>query len=123
MLRIGRETRSYFYDPRNPPVAHASIRDTVLFETVDCFDGQLNTESDFAHMIDVSRMVPGAGPLFISDAQPGDILVVRITDIKPEDHAVAALVPGEGVLHDRAQDRSQRSARSKIGRQSSARIS
>lgn len=102
MLRIGKETRTYFYDPRNQPIARASVKDTVVFETVDCFDDQLKTEKDLVHTIDMSHMNPNTGPLFIENAQPGDILVIRVLDIEPEDHAVATLIPGEGVLQDRA---------------------
>lgn len=102
MLRIGRDARTYFYDPCNRPVASASVKDTVLFETVDCFDGQLVSENDLAHKIDMSHMNPTTGPLYINGAEPGTILVVKILDIDPSDHAVATLIPGEGVLQDRA---------------------
>ena len=102
MLRIKKETRTYFYDPRNEPVASALVKDTIIFETVDCFDGQLKSESDLAHEIDMSHMNPTTGPLQIEGTQPGDILVLRILDIAPADHAVATLIPGEGVLQDRA---------------------
>ena len=99
MLRIGKEKKTFFYDPRTQPVARASVKDTVLFETVDCFDDQLKTEKDLAHTIDMSHMNPNTGPLFINNAQPGDILVVQVLDIEPEDHAVTTLIPGEGVLN------------------------
>jgi amidase len=102
MLRISRENKTYTYDARNEPVARASVKDTVLFETVDCFDDQLKTDKDLAHMIDMAHINPNTGPLFIEGAAPGDILVVKVIDIEPEDHAVATLIPGEGVLQDRA---------------------
>jgi amidase len=102
VLRIGKENRTFFYDPRNRPVARASVKDRVVFETVDCFDDQLKTEQDLAHMMDMAHMNPNTGPLFIEDAVPGDILVVKVIDIEPGEYAVATLVPGEGVLQDRA---------------------
>jgi len=102
MLTIGKETRTYFYDPRNKPVGHAGVGQSVCFETVDCFDDQLRSSKDLAHTIDMSHMNPNTGPLFVDGATPGDILVVRIVDIVPEDHAIATLIPGEGVLKDRA---------------------
>jgi len=102
VLRIGKENRTFFFDSRNQPVARASVKDRVVFETVDCFDDQLKTEKDLAHMMDMAHMNPNTGPLFIEGAVPGDILVVKVIDIEPEDHAVATLVPGEGVLQDRA---------------------
>jgi amidase len=102
MLIIKKETRTYFYDPVNKPVASAAVKDQVLFETVDCFDGQLKSEKDLAHEIDMSHMNPTTGPLHIDGTEPGDILVIKILDIEPADHAVATLIPGEGVLQDRA---------------------
>lgn len=101
-IRVGRNNVTYFFDPSNQPVARVSVGDKVIFETVDCYNDELKTEADLAHEMDMSHMNPNTGPIFINGAEPGDILGIKILNIEPEDHAVATLVPGEGVLKDYA---------------------
>lgn len=102
VVRVKRDSRTYFFDPHNKPVSEVFLGDQVIFETVDCFNDELHTEADLAHEMDMSHMNPNTGPVFVNGAEPGDVLVVKILDIEPEDHAVATLVPGEGVLKDYA---------------------
>ncbi|MEA1965547.1 MAG: acetamidase/formamidase family protein [Candidatus Aerophobetes bacterium] len=98
MVRIKRENHTYYYDKDNEPVATASVGEKIIFETLDCFGDQLKKEEDLADSIDMSHINPNTGPLFINGAAPGDILVIKILDIKPEDHGVLTLIPGEGKL-------------------------
>ena len=98
MIRISREHHTYYYDRNNEPVATVSVGDQVIFETLDCWRDQLKTDKDRVDSINMSYMNPNTGPVFIEGAEPGDILVVKILDIKCEDHGVLALIPNEGVL-------------------------
>jgi len=98
MIRIKREKHTYYYDKANEAVVTASVGDEIIFETFDCWCDQLKKEEDLADSIDMSHMNPNTGPLFINGAAPGDILVIRILDIKCEDHGVLTLIPGEGKL-------------------------
>jgi len=98
MIRIKRENHTYYYDKDNEPVATASAGDKIIFETFDCWCDQFKTEEDLADSIDMSHINPNTGPLFINGAAPGDILVIKILDIKCEDHGVLTLIPGEGKL-------------------------
>jgi len=95
LIKIERKHFSYAYDRNNKPVAFASAGDKVIFETLDCFGDHIRTEDDHDHPGDVN---PTTGPLFINDAKPGDILVLKILDIKCEDHGVLMMIPSEGVL-------------------------
>jgi len=98
MIKINKENHTYDYDKDNEPVATASVGEKIIFETVDGFGDQFKTEEDLADSIDMSHINPNTGPLFINGATPGDILVIKILDIKPEDHGVLTLIPGEGKL-------------------------
>ncbi len=98
MIRISKKNHTYYYDKENKPVSSASIGDKVIFETFDCFRDQLKKDEDLANFIDMSHINPNTGPLFIKGAEAGDILVIKIVDIKVEDHGVLTLIPGEGKL-------------------------
>lgn len=100
MLRIPSRARTYVFDPHQPAVADADLGQTIVFETLDCFDGQVRSETDLATSIDMTHINPNTGPVRIRAATPGKILAVRIVAIKLRGPAVAALIPGAGILKD-----------------------
>lgn len=101
MLRVPRGARTYVFDACQPVVADVEIGQTVVFETMDCFDGQVQRETDVAASIDMTHINPNAGPVRVGGVMPGAMLAVRIVTITPRSPAVAALIPGAGVLKDR----------------------
>ncbi|MGX6979639.1 acetamidase/formamidase family protein [Vagococcus elongatus] len=72
--------------------------DTFVVETNDCFHQQITNEEQLLMEIDMDIVNPATGPIYIENAEPGDILKVDILDITLPDHSVAAAVPGEGGL-------------------------
>ncbi|GAB6280266.1 MAG: acetamidase/formamidase family protein [Thermovirga sp.] len=98
MKVISREKVSYQFDPRTPSVEQAEIGESVIFQTRDCFNDELRSKNDLATSIDMSHMNPCTGPLCVKGAAPGDILAVRIEDIRLRDWGVLTLIPNEGVL-------------------------
>ncbi|MBP1569368.1 MAG: acetamidase/formamidase family protein [Oscillospiraceae bacterium] len=97
MLTIHTDTRIHKMSENNPPVAKAKSGDTVCFETLDCFGGQLKSENDLLGGLDWNNVNPASGPLFVEDATPGDVLKVEILKIELDDHGVMVDAPGEGV--------------------------
>lgn len=97
MLTISTNTKIHFMSGENPPVAYAKSGDTVRFETLDCFGGQIKEEHQLLGDLDWSNINPATGPLFIEGAQPGDVLKVDILDIELDDHGVMIDGPGKGV--------------------------
>ncbi|MBQ3531334.1 MAG: acetamidase/formamidase family protein [Oscillospiraceae bacterium] len=97
MLTIHTDTKIHRMSENNPPVATAKSGDTVCFETLDCFGGQLKSENDLLGGLDWDNVNPASGPLFIEDAMPGDVLKVEILKIELDDHGVMVDAPGEGV--------------------------
>lgn len=95
MVRIGREKYTYYFDRNNKPVASAFVGDKVVFETLDCWGGKVKKDEDLLNPVGKE---PSTGPLFVKGAEPGDILVIQILDIKCSSHGTLALIPGEGVL-------------------------
>ena len=97
MLTIKRDTVIYAMSPKNTPVATAKSGDTVVFETNDCFGGQIVKESDKMGELDWSRINPATGPLFVEGAEKGDTLKVEIISIELAEQAACVEAPGEGL--------------------------
>lgn len=98
MIRIEREKRTYYYDRNCKPAAQAKIGDTVIFDCIDGFGGQIKSEEDLADSINMSYICPNTGPLYVEGAKPGDVLVIRIENIDLEEYGILTLIPGEGKL-------------------------
>lgn len=99
MKIISREKVSYRFDPTIFAVGSAKIGESVVFQTRDRFNDEIHSEKDLATSMDMSHMNPCTGPLYVTDAKPGDILAVRIEDIKLRRWGVLALIPNEGILN------------------------
>lgn len=97
MLTIRRDTVVYAMSPENPPAAHAVSGDTLVFETLDCFGGQITRESDRLGALDWSCINPATGPVYIDGAEAGDTLKVEILRIDLAPQAATVEAPGEGI--------------------------
>ncbi|MBR3872794.1 MAG: acetamidase/formamidase family protein [Clostridia bacterium] len=97
MLTIKRDTAVYAMSPDNAPVARIQSRETLVFETADCFGGQIACEADRMGALDWSRINPATGPVFVEGAQPGDTLKVEILKIDLAAQAAMVEAPGEGI--------------------------
>jgi formamidase len=83
--------------------------DTVVYETRDAFDGQLNNQSTAEDVgnADLSPVHPLTGPVFVKGAEPGDLLEVRLVAIEAdpwEQWGYTVEVPGFGFLRDEFPD-------------------
>lgn len=81
----------------NQPVAEVCSGETVVFETADCFGGQIKTEDDRMGALDWSRINPATGPLYVKGAEAGDTLKVEILSISLDKQAACVEAPGEGL--------------------------
>lgn len=89
----------YVFGGREPRL---SIRsgDIVEFSTEDCFNGRVTSpDQKPSEVCDFSELNPVTGPLYVEDAEPGDLLAVHFVDIRPSrGHAVSAAFPLFGAL-------------------------
>lgn len=97
LLTIHTNTKIHVMSGENPPAACAKSGDTVCFETLDCFGGQIKDEQQLLGDLDWSNINPATGPLSIEGALPGDVLKVEILNIELDDHGVMIDGPGKGV--------------------------
>ena len=74
--------------------------DVFTVETHDCFYQQFLKEDFGLEDLDMERVNPATGPIFVEGAEVGDILKVEILDIEVADRGVAAILPGMGFLAD-----------------------
>jgi len=88
MLTIQTCTKVHAMDKANAPAAYAKDGDTVIFETLDCFGGQLTSEEQKMGGLDWSNINPATGPLYVEGAKAGDVLKVEILSIDLDDHGV-----------------------------------
>lgn len=97
MLTIKRENAVYAMAPDNVPAAHVQSGEMLVFETSDCFGGQIACESDRMGALDWSRINPATGPVFVEGAARGDTLKVEILKIDLAERAAMVEAPGEGI--------------------------
>lgn len=100
MKRVRREHVIFEMNQENEPVLTAVSGETVVFETQDCFSGEVQSEADTVSDIDFSKVNPATGPLFVSGAEVGDILKVTINRIEIDSKGAVLTAPGLGLLSD-----------------------
>ena len=89
-----------------PPRIKIAPGETVQFETVDASSGQLSRTSTAADLqkLDLGRVNPVTGPVYIDGAQPGDALKVTVLSFKPSGWGWTGNIPGFGLLADQFPD-------------------
>ncbi len=80
----------------NPPAARCASGDTVLFETMDCYDGAVSR--DAVRTYDERMQNPATGPLFVDGANVGDALKVEILSIHTRPWGAMGTVFGTGAF-------------------------
>ena len=91
------------------PAVEVDPGDTVVYETRDAFDGQLNgasTDEDVGNL-DLGPVHPLTGPVFVRGAESGDLLEVELVAIEAdpwEQWGYTVEVPGFGFLRDEFPD-------------------
>ena len=67
----------YTFSADNEPTGTIDSGEIVIFRTQDCFSNQMHSESQLVTSCDYSKMNPATGPLFVRDAQPGDVILMH----------------------------------------------
>ena len=90
------------YHPDIEPVLEVAEGDEVVLETRDAVDGQIAPDCNVADLakLDPGRIHPLTGPIFVKDAEVGDMIEVEFLDIVPQPTAFSSIVPGLGFLRD-----------------------
>ncbi|WP_462251389.1 acetamidase/formamidase family protein [Ekhidna sp.] len=84
------------------PVLKINSGDVVEISTQEATDGQLTLDSDTSDLMSLSfdPIHPLTGPIYINDAQPGDVIAVTLHKIEIGEWGWTAILPGFGFLAD-----------------------
>jgi formamidase len=89
------------WHPAIPPALKIEPGDEVLLDAIDALDCQIGPEGVAnATSWDLNAAHPLTGPIWVSDAAPGDLLEVQILDIVAGSSGWTAQLPGFGFLRD-----------------------
>lgn len=97
MLEISREHVVCSLSSLHKPAARCASGDTVVFHTRDCYNDEIQTETDCPAS---EYANPATGPLFVEGAEPGDVLKVEILKIETADRGVMRTAPGHGAYQN-----------------------
>jgi acetamidase/formamidase len=102
MHHIHRRQCHLSWDNSIPPILTIDSGEIVTFDCLDASNGQINPQStnETINSLDISKVDQVNGPIYIRDAEPGDVLEVEMIDIKTADWGWTGIIPGFGLLHD-----------------------
>ncbi|MBN2555188.1 MAG: acetamidase/formamidase family protein [Anaerolineales bacterium] len=99
-IHVTRASLFHAFQPGLTPAAIAEPGEEIIFDTYDCFQGQINKNSDLVTQLNWDTTNPATGPVYVQGAKPGDILRLDILDVDVEENSVMVTIPGEGALGD-----------------------
>ena len=92
----------YLWDEGNEPTLRIASGDEVVARTREVSDGQITPESttEVLGSLDLERLYPLVGPIYVEGAAPGDTLAVEMLSIETQGWGWTAILPGLGLLPD-----------------------
>lgn len=99
-FHVGRDCGHVKWARNNKPKLTVSSGQTVTFDAIDSSNGQLTPASDASAIgtLDLGIANPVFGPIYIENAQPGDVLKVEVLNLEVADWGWSAIIPGFGLL-------------------------
>jgi acetamidase/formamidase len=99
---VSSEHSACVWDNAAQPALEVESGATIELEAADASGGQLFPDSTAADVpnLDMGRVNPVTGPVFVKGAQPGDVLEVEILELAPRQWGWTAIIPGFGLLAD-----------------------
>lgn len=101
---LARQNYIYEMSHKHTPVLRVASGTEVTIETYDCFLNQITSADTEFNAIDWSQINPATGPIYVEDAEPGDILAVKIHKIELDKQGVMATGPQLGVMGHRIEE-------------------
>ncbi len=100
--RIKRDAFHYKWDKSHKPALSIRPGDDVTFEINEVTSWQIKEDStiDAIKNLDLSKLYPLAGPVYVERAEPGDTLTVEVQEVVTGDYGWSAIVTGLGLLEE-----------------------
>jgi acetamidase/formamidase len=92
----------YLWDEGHEPTLRIASGDEISVHTREVSDGQITRDSTAEVLggLDMDRLYPLVGPVYVEDAEPGDTLKVEILSIETQGWGWTAILPGLGLLSE-----------------------
>lgn len=88
----------YAFGPDLEPIATVRSGEIVEFVCQDACGGQIRSEKDTLDRLDINRVNGATGPVQVMGSRPGDVVRVRIRDIRVAGEGFQSILPRMGVL-------------------------
>ena len=90
------------FDHALEPQETISSGDTRRFDILDASGGLItrHSQADALTRLPTGELNPVCGPLYMEDAEPGDVIEVELVDFEPGQWGWTGLIPGFGLLAD-----------------------
>lgn len=92
------EKTIYAMSADNEPAAKVKSGARITFVTKDCFNNQLLSKDAQLGQLDWEAVNPATGPVYVEEAEPGDVLKITIEEIRLSECGTMAAIPENGVL-------------------------
>ncbi len=103
MNKINKDQHIFEMNKNHPPALKVKSGSVVTFETYDCFQNQITKEEQSMEALNWEHINPATGPLFIEEAEPGDVLKIEIQRIEVNSYGVLAAIPEAGLMGEKVQ--------------------
>lgn len=99
---LGRETAHHRWDRDEPPALRVQPGTAVSLALRDGSNGQIvpGIAAEQLHQLDMGKMDPLTGPIWVEGAKPGDALSVEILEVTLGSWGWSAILPNFGLLSD-----------------------
>jgi len=98
MKRVSKDKIIYSMSAQNKPVLYVEPGTQVQFEIWDGFRGQIKSNDEVFNGLDWEHINPATGPIYINNAEVGDILSVRVDSIDVAQTGVVICGKDMGVM-------------------------
>lgn len=90
------------WHPDIAPAVRVASGSTVEMATLDGLDGQITRETSAVDLlsIDMGRIHPLTGPVYVEGAAPGDLLAIKIEAVETAAYGFTMIMPGFGFLRE-----------------------
>ncbi len=100
MIKVTRKHVVYEMSSSNCPAAVVESGEVVVFETYDCYQGQLLPEENTFEDVDRRFGNPATGPVYVNGAMPGDMLKISIEKLDLGPIGILDIGPTSGALKE-----------------------
>lgn len=105
-FHVNSQQKNLKWSNSQKPVLHVDSGATIEFDTIESSNEQLTRDSTVEDLkkADLELLDPIFGPVYVNDAEPGDVLEVTFDDLQIADWGWTAVFPKYGLLTEEFSD-------------------